>query len=93
MGMSLIMITHDLGVVAETCDRVMVMYAGQVIETADVRSLLRNPKHPYTIGLIQSSPHKAKGQKRLNSIAGSVPSQKLWSGRSSEGHYLASKQG
>ncbi|GED68630.1 peptide ABC transporter ATP-binding protein [Brevibacillus reuszeri] len=74
MGMSLIMITHDLGVVAETCDRVMVMYAGQVIETADVRSLLRNPKHPYTIGLIQSSPHKAKGQKRLNSIAGSVPS-------------------
>ena len=74
MGMSLIMITHDLGVVAETCDRVMVMYAGQVIESADVRSLLRNPKHPYTIGLIQSSPHKAKGQKRLNSIAGSVPS-------------------
>lgn len=73
MGMSLIMITHDLGVVAETCDRVMVMYAGQVIEAADVRSLLRNPKHPYTIGLIQSSPHKAKGQKRLNSIAGSVP--------------------
>ncbi|MFP3390527.1 ABC transporter ATP-binding protein [Brevibacillus sp. SIMBA_040] len=73
MGMSLIMITHDLGVVAETCDRVMVMYAGQVIESADVRSLLRNPKHPYTIGLIQSTPHKAKGQKRLNSIAGSVP--------------------
>ncbi|MGG4498476.1 ABC transporter ATP-binding protein [Brevibacillus reuszeri] len=73
MGMSLIMITHDLGVVAETCDRVMVMYAGQVIESADVRSLLRNPRHPYTIGLIQSSPHKAKGQKRLNSIAGSVP--------------------
>ncbi|WP_312113242.1 ABC transporter ATP-binding protein [Brevibacillus reuszeri] len=74
MSMSLIMITHDLGVVAETCDRVMVMYAGQVIEAADVRSLLRDPKHPYTIGLINSTPHKAKGQKRLNSIAGSVPS-------------------
>ncbi|MGG1663648.1 ABC transporter ATP-binding protein [Brevibacillus sp. NRS-1366] len=73
MGMSLIMITHDLGVVAETCDRVMVMYAGQVIEAADVRSLLRDPKHPYTIGLINSTPHKAKGQKRLYSIAGSVP--------------------
>ncbi|MET3289742.1 ABC transporter ATP-binding protein [Brevibacillus fluminis] len=73
LGMSLIMITHDLGVVAETCDRVMVMYAGQVIESADVRTLLRNPKHPYTIGLIHSTPHKAKGQKRLNSIAGSVP--------------------
>ncbi|WP_289140106.1 ABC transporter ATP-binding protein [uncultured Brevibacillus sp.] len=74
MSMSLIMITHDLGVVAETCDRVMVMYAGQVIEAADVRSLLRDPKHPYTVGLINSNPHKAKGQKRLNSIAGSVPS-------------------
>ena len=73
MSMSLIMITHDLGVIAETCDRVMVMYAGQVIEAADVRSLLRDPKHPYTIGLINSTPHKAKGQKRLNSIAGSVP--------------------
>lgn len=73
LGMSLIMITHDLGVVAETCDRVMVMYAGQVIESADVRTLLRNPKHPYTIGLINSTPHKAKGQKRLHSIAGSVP--------------------
>ncbi|WP_281869619.1 ABC transporter ATP-binding protein [Brevibacillus parabrevis] len=72
-GTSLIMITHDLGVVAETCDRVMVMYAGQVIESADVRTLLRNPKHPYTIGLIQSTPHRSKGQKRLYSIAGSVP--------------------
>ncbi|MET3289223.1 UNVERIFIED_CONTAM: peptide/nickel transport system ATP-binding protein [Brevibacillus sp. OAP136] len=74
LGMAMIMITHDLGVVAETCDRVMVMYAGQVIEHADVRTLLRSPKHPYTIGLINSTPHKSKGAKRLNSIAGSVPS-------------------
>jgi len=74
IGMSLIMITHDLGVVAEVCDRVMVMYAGQVIESADVRTLLRNPKHPYTIGLNQSTPQKAKGQKRLYSITGNVPS-------------------
>ncbi|RNB81281.1 ABC transporter ATP-binding protein [Brevibacillus fluminis] len=73
MGMSLIMITHDLGVIAETCDRVIVMYAGQVIESSDVRTLLRNPKHPYTIGLIKSTPHNSKGQKRLYSIAGSVP--------------------
>ncbi len=73
-GTSLIMITHDLGVVAEVCDRVMVMYAGQVIEAADVRTLLRKPKHPYTMGLIQSAPHKAKGQKRLYSINGTVPS-------------------
>lgn len=72
--MSLIMITHDLGVVAEVCDRIMVMYAGQVIETADVRTLLRSPKHPYTVGLIQSAPHKSKGQHRLHSISGSVPS-------------------
>lgn len=73
-GMSLVMITHDLGVVAEVCDRVMVMYAGQVIESADVRTLLRSPKHPYTVGLIQSAPHQSKGQHRLHSIRGSVPS-------------------
>ncbi len=73
LGMSFIMITHDLGIIAETCDRVLVMYAGQVIESADVRTLLRNPQHPYTKGLIQSTPHQAKGQRRLYSIAGSVP--------------------
>ncbi|MGG4442775.1 ABC transporter ATP-binding protein [Brevibacillus fortis] len=71
IGMSVIMITHDLGVVAEVCDRVMVMYAGQAIETADVRSLLRNPKHPYTVGLLQSTPRQRA--KRLHSIKGSVP--------------------
>lgn len=73
MGMSLIMITHDLGVVAEVCDRVLVMYAGQVVETADVRTLLRDPKHPYTVGLIKSAPQKSKGQRRLYSIVGTVP--------------------
>ncbi|WP_312110064.1 ABC transporter ATP-binding protein [Brevibacillus reuszeri] len=71
--MSLIMITHDLGVVAEVCDRVMVMHAGQVIETADVRTLLRHPKHPYTMGLIQSIPKKGDHPGRLYSIKGSVP--------------------
>jgi len=73
-GMSMILITHDLGVVAEVCDRVMVMYAGQVIESADVRTLLRYPKHPYTVGLIRSAPHRSKEQSRLHSIRGSVPS-------------------
>jgi peptide/nickel transport system ATP-binding protein len=74
VGMSIIMITHDLGVVAEICDRVMVMYAGQVVESADVRTLLRSPKHPYTAGLIQSTPQKSRGAHRLNTIPGNVPS-------------------
>jgi peptide/nickel transport system ATP-binding protein len=73
MGMSMILITHDLGVVAEMCDRVIVMYAGEVVESADVRTLLRNPKHPYTTGLIQSSPHKSAGSRRLHAIPGNVP--------------------
>lgn len=74
VGMSIIMITHDLGVIAEICDRVMVMYAGQVIESANVRTLLREPKHPYTVGLIQSTPQKSKGLERLFTISGNVPS-------------------
>lgn len=74
IGMSIMLITHDLGVVAEMCDRVMVMYAGEVIETADVRTLLREPKHPYTVGLIQSTPQKSKGKSRLDTIPGTVPS-------------------
>ncbi|RTR35462.1 ABC transporter ATP-binding protein [Robertmurraya yapensis] len=73
MDMSMLLITHDLGVVAEMCDRVVVMYAGQVVETTDTRTLLRHPKHPYTIGLIQSTPHQSKGEKRLKSILGQVP--------------------
>lgn len=77
-GMAVMLITHDLGVVAEMCDRVLVMYAGQVIESADVRTLLRNPKHPYTMGLIRSVPHRAKGVKRLYAIPGNVPSPGEW---------------
>lgn len=73
LHMSILLITHDLGVVAEMCDRVMVMYAGQVVETTDTRTLLRNPRHPYTIGLIQSTPHQSKGDRRLKSIPGQVP--------------------
>ncbi|PEJ53837.1 MULTISPECIES: ABC transporter ATP-binding protein [unclassified Bacillus (in: firmicutes)] len=73
LQMSILLITHDLGVVAEMCDRVVVMYAGQVVETTDTRTLLRNPRHPYTIGLIQSTPHQSKGENRLKSIPGQVP--------------------
>lgn len=73
LGMSILLITHDLGVVAEMCDRIVVMYAGQIVETADTRTLLRNPKHPYSSGLIKSTPHQSKGERRLMSIPGQVP--------------------
>ena len=72
--MSIIFISHDLGVIKAMCDRVHVMYAGQIVEAADVTTLLHSPKHPYTVGLITSSPTiEAKG-KPLKSISGRVPS-------------------
>jgi len=74
LGMSVIMITHDLGVVAETCDYVAVMYAGQVVEYADVRTLFKNPKHPYTLGLLNSIPRHDIDQDKLIPIKGVVPS-------------------
>ncbi len=74
LGMSVIMITHDLGVVAETCDYVAVMYAGQVVEYADIRTLFKNPKHPYTLGLLNSLPRHDIDQDKLIPIKGMVPS-------------------
>lgn len=74
MGMAIIMITHDLGVVAEICDDVVVMYLGEVVEKASVDDIFHNPKHPYTQALLRSIPrlgHSKEG--RLNPIAGSVP--------------------
>lgn len=71
--MSILMITHDLGVVAEMCDKVIIMYAGKIVEIADVETLFAAPNHPYTKGLIQSLPTKGIGQTRLNSIPGNVP--------------------
>ncbi len=72
---SIMLITHDLGVIAEMADRVIVMYAGQVVEETDVYTLFNNPKHPYTIGLINSIPHiDEDSQERLESIPGTVPS-------------------
>ncbi|WP_409289835.1 ABC transporter ATP-binding protein [Peribacillus sp. SCS-37] len=72
--MSIIMITHDLGVVAEVCNRVVVMYAGQVVEEADVEELFENPKHPYTKGLLASIPNMDEEVEFLPSIQGTVPS-------------------
>ncbi len=73
MGMSVIFITHDLGVVAETCDFVSVMYAGQVVEYSDVVSLFKKPKHPYTLGLLNSLPRHDIEQEKLIPIKGNVP--------------------
>ena len=74
-GMSVLLITHDLGVIAENCDDVVVMYAGRVAEKADARSLFKSPGHPYTQGLLKSIPSLSKQPKtRLPTIKGSVPS-------------------
>lgn len=73
MNMSMILITHDLGVVAEACDDVIVMYAGMVAEQAPVERLFRRPKHPYTIGLLASIPPLFGSEGRLHTIAGTVP--------------------
>lgn len=72
-GTAILMITHDLGVVAETCDRVVVMYAGKVVEEGSVRQILKEPQHPYTRGLIQSVPRMDMNLNRLYTIPGSVP--------------------
>lgn len=77
LGMGIIMITHDLGVVAETCDDVAVMYCGQIVEQADVKTLFEKPRHPYTKGLMESIPSfdsTLEGEKeRLATIEGMVP--------------------
>lgn len=74
LGMSVIMITHDLGVVAETCDNVAVMYGGQVVEYASVYDLFNNPRHPYTVGLMKSLPrHDTDVEGDLSIIKGAVP--------------------
>jgi peptide/nickel transport system ATP-binding protein len=72
-GSAIILITHDLGVVAEMCDRVAVMYAGEIVEQADVRTLFRSPKHPYTRGLIGSIPVVGEIRDELAVIPGNVP--------------------
>jgi oligopeptide/dipeptide ABC transporter ATP-binding protein len=72
-GMALLLITHDLGVVAEMASRVIVMYAGRVVEEAPVDALFANPSHPYTEGLLAAMPRLGQEQERLTTIRGSVP--------------------
>ncbi len=73
MDTAIILITHDLGVVAEMCDRVNVMYAGRIVEKAEVKELYASPKHPYTQALIGSTPVLGQTDKELTTIPGSVP--------------------
>ena len=73
-AVGMILITHDLGVIAEQCDDVVVMYAGKVVERAGVAELFSAPKHPYTQGLLQSLPGLHLEHERLPSVKGSVPS-------------------
>lgn len=73
-GTSILLITHDLGVVAEMCERVVIMYAGKVVEEASVYDLFEKPKHPYTKGLLNSIPKLRQKIERLDSIPGNVPS-------------------
>jgi peptide/nickel transport system ATP-binding protein len=78
LGMSIILITHDLGVVAETCDRVIVMYAGQVFEEGPVDDVFHDPQNPYTEGLLRSMPKLGEDIERLAVIPGVVPSPTNW---------------
>jgi peptide/nickel transport system ATP-binding protein len=70
---AIMLITHDLGVVAEVCQRVIVMYAGKIVEEGDIETIFKNPNHPYTIGLIKSVPDVREKVERLYSIPGNVP--------------------
>jgi len=72
-NMSLILITHDLGVVAETCDKVCIMYAGEIVESGTVKRVYKNPRHPYTRGLFESIPRLEDDDVRLTPIEGSIP--------------------
>ena len=72
-GTSMILITHDLGVVSELCDTVIVMYTGHIVEQAPAGELFRDPKHPYTIGLLNAIPVITKDRKPLSTIEGMVP--------------------
>ena len=74
LGMAILVITHDLGVIAEMADQVAVMYMGKVVETGDVRTIFKQPLHPYTVGLMRSIPQMGRAVKeRLTPIPGSVP--------------------
>jgi oligopeptide/dipeptide ABC transporter ATP-binding protein len=87
LGMSVLLISHDLGIVAEVCERVLVMYAGRIVERAAVRELFRHPRHPYTVGLLASSPRLGKRRPTLPTIPGMVPAP----GQRGPGCYFADR--
>jgi peptide/nickel transport system ATP-binding protein len=78
LGLAVLLITHDLGVVAEVTSRVLVMYGGQIVERAPVRELFRNPRHPYTRGLLEAMPRMGRQRERLTVIPGTVPPPTRW---------------
>ena len=77
-GLAVILITHDWGVVADVCDRALVMYAGQVVESAELVPLFADPRHPYTEGLLRSNPRSAEPLELLAALPGTVPSPESW---------------
>jgi peptide/nickel transport system ATP-binding protein len=78
LGMAVLLITHDLGVVAERADEVAVMYAGKIVESAKPEVIFSRPKHPYTVGLLNSMPAARGAKRRLEAIPGMVPSPLAW---------------
>jgi len=72
-GTAVMLVTHDMGVIAETADRVAVMYAGRIVEIGPVQDVIHNPKHPYTVGLMGSIPSIGQDLERLSQIDGSMP--------------------
>ena len=73
LSMSIVLVTHDLGIVAETCDRVAVLYSGRMMETGPVETILERPAHPYTVGLINSVPQARHARQHLAAIPGAPP--------------------
>ena len=80
LGLSVVIVTHDLGVIAQTCDRVAVMYGGRLVEMADVDTLFHEPRHPYTIALLNSLPSRHRRGEQLTSITGSAIGSNLLPG-------------
>jgi peptide/nickel transport system permease protein len=78
LGMAIVLVTHDWGVLADICDRAIVTYAGEVVEEASVEQLFASPRHPYTRALIEANPHTAQPHEPLPSIPGQVPAPSAW---------------